>query len=277
MPPLAEAPAWFSADRRPGQKHERLLLFPYAGAGATAYRTWPAALPSELDVRCLQMPGRGARFREPLLTSMAEMIDGLMPELMLLLDRPYAFFGHSMGAAITHALACEIARRGLPEPSVLLVSGRDAPLPAYARPSPHDLPRAEFLAALDALGGMHPDLLGNAELIDIVLPILRADFTMLVGYASSSRASTVTKLKCPIVAYGGDRDREITWDGLQAWGECTEGNFRLAMLPGTHFFLHESEPALLNDVAAELHRRLASVRHREGGLQTGSAITQDRF
>lgn len=258
MPPLAEVPAWFSADRRSGPKHQRLFLFPYAGAGAAAYRTWPAALPSGLDVRCLQMPGRGVRFSEPLLTSMAELIDGLMPALIPLLDRPYGLFGHSMGASVAHAVACEIARRGLPEPSVLLVSGRNAPLPAYVRPSLHELSRADFLAALDALGGMHPDLLGNDELIDIVLPILRADFTMLVGYAPSPIAT----LECPVVAYGGDRDRETIREGLQAWAKCTEGGFRLAMLPGTHFFLHESERALLEDVNAELHRRFVSTQGR---------------
>src|ERR1044072_860665 len=126
----------------------RLFCFPYGGGAARAYRPWTKALPPEIDVCAIQLPGRGNRLREPPLTKMSLAVDLAGREIVSLLDRPYAFFGHSMGAILAFEVVRLLRRSGHQSPAHLFVSGHKAPQIPKTEPFTYNLPDAEFIAEL---------------------------------------------------------------------------------------------------------------------------------
>jgi medium-chain acyl-[acyl-carrier-protein] hydrolase len=172
------------------------------------------------------------------------LAEAIQPQL----DRPFAFFGHSMGAMICFELARRLRREGGARPRHLFVSGRTAPQLKADRPSPHDLPQDEFESELRRLKGTPDKVLAHAELMQLVLPPLRADFTLVGTYAYSPEPP----LACPISAYGAVEDEEVSRENLEAWREQTTAAFNVRMFPGGHFFLHDARPLLLRTLAREL-------------------------
>jgi medium-chain acyl-[acyl-carrier-protein] hydrolase len=246
-PPVTDH--WIVADARPGHRTARLILLPYAGGGANIYRLWPSMMPPDVDVRAVQLPGRERRIFEPPMTRMEPLLDALVLALRPLLgDLPFALFGHSMGACIAHALTLRLSDLGLPQPFLLIVSGREAPH-WPRRPSVHTLPEPEFLEALRRLNGTPPEVLESRELLDLVLPMLRADFGLVAEYRPEPRLLT-----CPVVVLGGESDIETTPEGLAAWSACTTAPTRVAMLPGGHFFPDTARAAVVETVTAALRQ-----------------------
>jgi medium-chain acyl-[acyl-carrier-protein] hydrolase len=243
------ATATWLTNPRPNPRAElRLICFPYAGRGASVYHHWPTALPATVEVRPVQLPGRESRFGEPAFTQFMPLVEALAGALRPFLDRPFAFFGHSMGAVVSFGVARELRRRGDAAPAGLLVSGRRAPqCPARARPV-HRLSDEELVAKLVARGGLVPEIRHNRELLALMLPVLRADLAVCETYAYLAEPP----LSCPITAYGGWDDPQASQEDLRAWGEQTSGRFRLRMFVGSHFFLHSAETLLLEAVARDL-------------------------
>lgn len=240
---------------RPGARL-RLFCFPYAGGGASIYRRWPAAMPPEIEVCPVQFPGHENRIRERALTRLdtlvSEFLEAHGDDLAAL---PCAFFGHSMGAFIAFELARTLRRLGRAGPVQLFVSARRAPhLPARER-AIHDLPEAEFRDELRKLNGTPEAVLEHPELMDLLGPILRADFTLIETYEHVPDAP----LACPIAAFGGVDDPDVTRDDLDAWRRHTTAPFQVRMFPGDHFYLsHGSGDPLLGTIAAGLSARLAA-------------------
>jgi medium-chain acyl-[acyl-carrier-protein] hydrolase len=135
-----------------------------------------------------------------------------------------------------------------PEPSQLFVSAFRAPQFPQSREMWHNLPSAEFLRSVFRMGGTPPAVLLNKELVSLMLPILRADFTMYETYTYTAEEP----LTCPITAFGGEQDTLVTVRELQRWREQTRGTFKLCMLPGNHFFLQGSQQQLLQVIASDL-------------------------
>lgn len=230
------------------QAHCRLFCFPYAGGGASIYHAWSRSLPAAIDVCAVQLPGRENRLGEPLFTSLPSLIDALAHELAPFFDKPFAFFGHSMGALISFELARRLRSGWQPEPSQLFVSAYRAPQLPRSREMLHDLPAAEFLRQVFRMGGTPPAVLMNKELVSLILPILRADFTMYEAYTYAREEP----LLCSITAFGGEQDTLVTVRELQDWREQTRGTFKLCMQPGDHFFLQSSQQQLLQVIASDL-------------------------
>lgn len=240
---------WAVPDPRPGPFRARLFLLPHAGGGANTYRAWPSLLPAGLEVRAVQLPGRERRFGEAPITQMSALLDSLVPAIAPLLDRPFAVFGHSMGACIGHALLHRLQRMGLPAPAVFIAAGHDAPTHPRARRALHELPDAEFIMGLRGLGGTPPEVLANRELLDLLLPMLRADFSVIASYRPEPG-----RFGCPMLVLAGSTDAETTRDGLAAWQACTTGGAEAATLPGGHFFPEQQRDRVLDLVVAALRR-----------------------
>jgi medium-chain acyl-[acyl-carrier-protein] hydrolase len=230
----------------------RLFCFPYAGGGASIFRLWSRYLPEEVEVCPLYLPGREHRLKEPAFDDMTALVRKLTEVLEPYLDIPFAFAGHSMGGLICFELARQLRREQLPEPRQLFISAQRAP----QLPSRHDpiyqLPDAEFLASLYRLGGTPQAVLENEELMQIMLPMLRADFTLYNTYVYTPEAP----LDCAISAFFGEQDHLVSSEELAAWREHTCGTFVLRGIPGNHFFLHSSLDMFLRAIEQDLLKLL---------------------
>lgn len=239
---------WFPYARRSASARLRLFCVPYAGGGASNFLTWYDKLPDFVDVYPVQLPGREARIRETPLTQMSLVVQGIANAIEPLLNRPFVFFGHSMGAMICWELACELRKRHGINPARLFVSGRRAPHVPDTDPPLHNLPPAELLEALRRFNGIPKELSEHKELMELKLPVLRADFELCEKY----RYRSEPPLSCPITAFCGVDDPAETREMLERWQERTNQRFNLHLLPGDHFFLHSSEQLLLQMLAEEL-------------------------
>lgn len=229
----------------------RLFCFPYAGGNATLYRRWNEELPPDVEVCPVELPGRGSRFREPPFATLGPLIEALVPALSSLMDMPFAFFGHSMGALISFELARELRRRALALPAQILVSARRAPHVPDDDPPIHDLPEEEFVEELRTLNGTPEEVLQHPELMNLMIPLLRADFSINETYAFTPEPP----LGCSIHAFGGLEDEEVTREQLAVWDEHTTGGFKLRMFPGHHFFISgAARGALLRALYEDLTR-----------------------
>jgi len=227
------------------------FCFPYAGGSATIFKTWADGLPRSVEVYAVQLPGRERRLQERPLTSMAELADSISRALRPYLTRPFAFFGHSMGAKLSFEVALNLRKQQAPEPSSLIVSGCRAPHLPSTDALTYRLPESEFIEKLRRLNGTPREILEHPELMELLLPTLRADFQVVETYAPTL---PVRPFGCPLTAYGGLLDAEVARADLEAWRVYTSADFVVRMLPGDHFFLQQSESLLLSTIGRDLQQ-----------------------
>lgn len=252
---MAVSSDWFACPRPNPTADLRLFCFPYAGGGRMVFRDWPERLPANVEVNIAQLPGRWPRLNEEPFTEQTALVRALSQSLVPYLDKPIAFFGHSLGAIISFELARTLRRERSLEPIYLLVSGSPAPQLSELKPRTYDLPEPELIEELRRLNGTPKTVLEDSELMHLMLPILRADFAVSQTYAYS----TEPPLKCPISVFGGLQDRDVTRDLLEAWREQTTGAFSVRMLPGDHFFLHTATTSLLTAISEEFSKLLTKL------------------
>lgn len=227
----------------------RLFCFPYAGGGASVYRLWPRGLPPDVEVLGVQPPGRESRWRDSPFLHVAPMADDAVEGLTPYLDRPFAFFGHSMGAILAFEVARRLIRGGREAPCHLVVSGRPAPSVPESHPPIHDLPRDEFIDQIRRYSGTPEEVLQNDELMALIEPLLRADFAVSESYEHVSDGAELT---VPITAIGGSRDEDVPVDALDPWRDETSGAFVKHVVEGGHFFVNEQREQTLAIVARTL-------------------------
>ena len=227
----------------------RLFCFPYAGGGDSIFRSWQKGLPETIEVCPVQLPGRGSRITEPPFTELSPLVRGAGRALAPHLNKPFAFFGHSMGALVGFELARHLRRDCGPQPVRLFVSGRCGPQ-ALRDPFTGDLPDSEFPEMLRRYNGTPKEVLENPELMKLVLPAVRADFAVCKSYVYTPEPP----FSFPVTAFGGLEDRSVSRDCIEGWREHTTGPFVLRMLPGDHFFLNTSRSLLLEAISKELER-----------------------
>ncbi|MGZ4843411.1 MAG: thioesterase II family protein [Candidatus Angelobacter sp.] len=234
----------------------RLFCFPYAGGGAAVYRRWSEALPATVDVCPVLLPGREARLSEPSISSVFPLVDALAPAIIPVLDRPFVFFGHSMGSLVAFELARKLRRERNLLPECLYVSARVAPCVALKSQPLSTLPEDEFIQALARFNGSEKGVLQHAELMKLMIPTLRADFALHEDY----RYMEEPALECPIVVFGGLQDLTTDKQGLNAWRHHTNRPLVQRMFAGDHFFINTQQSLFLSSLSQELQRILASLR-----------------
>jgi medium-chain acyl-[acyl-carrier-protein] hydrolase len=240
--------SWIACRKPNPQARLRLFCFPYAGSGASIFRTWADGLPADVEVCPVQFPGRGTRLTEVPFTQISPLIEALTQALDPLLDKPFAFFGHSLGALVGFELARQLRRQSGVQPVRLFVSADRAPQILHRDRPLHALPEGELLVELHRLNGIPGKVLEEAELMQIMLPVLRADFAVYETYVYA----TEPPLSCPISALGGLQDQRVGRGDLEAWREQTNSSFSLRMFPGDHFFWNTMQPLLLQALSQEL-------------------------
>lgn len=232
----------------------RLFCFPYAGGSALVFNKWRDSLPPFVEVCPVQLPGRGNRLDVPAFTNMDPLVEAAAAALVPYFDMPFAFFGHSMGASISFELARLLRREGQRLPLHLYLSGRSAPHIISDDPLLHPLPEAELLDELRQLNGTPKEVLEHPELMQMMLPLLRADFSVAETYV----CKTEPPLDVPITVFGGLFDKDIERAELEAWRDYTTASFKLRMLAGDHFFLNTAQATLLRLLATDLTTLVAN-------------------
>jgi medium-chain acyl-[acyl-carrier-protein] hydrolase len=212
-----------------------------------AFRAWPDYLPHNVEVHVLEMPGREAKLRLPSFVRIEPLVRASRDAIKEYMDRPFAFFGHSMGALVSFEFARLLRRENAGAPRALFVSGRVPPqLPSD--PPTYNLPEDEFIEELRRIGGTPEDVLGHPELLPLVLPTIRSDFELCQTYEYVHEPP----FNFPITAFGGLNDQFVPREEIDQWRDQTTGPFQLRMFPGDHFFLHSSQPLLLQTLSRDL-------------------------
>lgn len=236
----------------------RLFCFPYAGGGASVFRSWGEALSPAVDVCAVQLPGRESRIGEPAYRRIGPLTQALADAIEPHLDRPFAFFGHSMGALVAFELAKCLRGRSRPQPARLLLAAFRAPQLSNPNIKIYHLPD-EVLKVVLRTDGASQLVLRNEELMQAMLPTLRADFELCDTYEYAPQAP----LDCPISIFGGLEDVRVGISDLEGWRIHTSMTSSLSMLPGSHFFVHSAQQLLL----AEIARILNIADQPEGGKE----------
>ncbi|MFD4629436.1 thioesterase II family protein [Streptomyces sp. NPDC058284] len=230
----------------------RLVCFPHAGGSASAYRPLSAAVTGVVEPLVVQYPGRQERMREPFAERADEVVDAVLGALPGWADgAPTALFGHSMGALLAFETARRMTAEGRP-PAALFVSGRQAPSlpprPASARRPVSEMSDRELVEDMRTLSGTADVLLSSPDLLEMILPPVRADYRLLDGHVHRSGPP----LDCPVVAMAGDADPRVGVENVRAWESETRGSFAFHVLAGGHFFLDDHLPYVTDVVAGSL-------------------------
>lgn len=226
----------------------RLFCLPYGGAGSAAYFPWAKLLPAEIELCAIRLPGRETRIKEAPYTSLRALAYDLAKEITPYLDRPFAIFGHSLGALIGFELLNRFRDQGSPSPVRLFVSGRRAAHLPDPNPPVYLLPDQALIAEIQTrYNGIPRVILEDEDLMSLFLPTLRADFTLVETYSYSG-----AKITIPLTAFGGEEDPLVAEADLAAWGDLCCDQFALQMFPGDHFFIHSQSEAVIRAIVCAL-------------------------
>jgi len=231
----------------------RLFCYPHSGGSAGAFRTWQEALPDSVEVCPLQPPGRWSRFHEPPFESVEAAAESLVTSLEPLFDRPFAFFGHSVGASVVFEAARLLDNDPFSKPAGIFVAARNAPhVPTFLNSE------REFIlkSTDDQLLGLIARVYGwdrlqgaaNPEFRQMFMTSLRADIVA----ASSYEYTEGDPLNVPLWAFGGKADELVPPEDISAWSSYTNGAFEWSMLSGDHFFVHSLESKFLSKLSDSL-------------------------
>ncbi|QFZ21588.1 thioesterase II family protein [Saccharothrix syringae] len=240
---------WLRRFQPTAQAPVRLVCFPHAGGSASYFVPLAKAHAPGVDVLAVQYPGRQDRRGDPAVPSITELAEHLVPELLPWTDRPFAFFGHSMGATLAFEVTRRLEARGV-APVRLFASARRGPT-TFRGDRLHLLGDQALLAELQALGGTDFRLV-DQDILSMVLPALRADYQAVETYEFAPGP----RLRTPITVLIGDADPKVSLEEARTWEQHTEGGFELEVFPGGHFYLTE-HAAAVNALIAD---RLSGAR-----------------
>jgi surfactin synthase thioesterase subunit len=241
--------SWILPPRGGALGDVRLFCLPYAGGGAAVFHGWQKALSERIEVTPVLLPGRDRRLREPAAREIRAATEALAAGLLPHLDRPFALFGHSMGAMLGYELVRELAERGAPSPEHLFVGGFRAPHLPDRNPPLHRLSEDDFVRAIDRLDGTPREVLEHRDLMRLVLPTLRADLELVETYVWRERG----RVACPVTVFGASGDPIVSRDELVGWERHSTAGCRLVFFEqGGHFFLHERRGDVLAEIAARI-------------------------
>jgi surfactin synthase thioesterase subunit len=245
-----DAARWFHCRRPMTAPGMRLVCLPYAGGGATVYHAWPDELPPDIEVRVLQLPGRQNRLTEPTISSVDAILDEVTSALSALPPVPLVLYGHSFGSLLAFELARRCGRSALPPVRMLMVGARRAPHLPDRWEDLHHLPQAELAEMLHHRYGMPRAVVDTPDLLELIMPSLRADMTA----SETHRHTPGAPLEVPIVAFRGRQDSSVDVAEMAAWRAHTSAPFELHEVDAGHFFIDTHRTWLLQHVRRSLAR-----------------------
>ncbi len=245
---------WFRIPKRVNDPQLRLICFPYAGGNAGTYVNWVKNIPSTVELIAIEPPGRAVRMLEQPFDDMNTLIGDLLPHYQHLIDRPYIVFGHSLGGRMAYDISLKCQLLGLRLPSHFIASASRAPHIVKQRKNIYDLPDPQFLDKLRGFNGTSEDILSNKELMDLLMPMLRADFKIADMYLTDPKP-----LDVPFSVWGGQEDHEISKLDLESWADCCAREVEMEYLPGGHLFVDSHAAGVLERLNKILQRASTAV------------------
>jgi surfactin synthase thioesterase subunit len=224
---------WFVIPKPNINADLRLICFPYAGGSASTFLSWIQTLPPNVELIIIQAPGRGARIGELAYSDMHILINDLVEIIPDFLNKPYIFFGHSLGSRIAFELMNQLKILNHSLPQHFIASGSRGPQIQCLKNPIYNLPREEFIAELKRLNGTPQAVLENKELMDLFLPLLKADFEIADRYLYRGNV----RFNCDVSVFGGEDDIDINLSMLNSWGDFFTSDAEVHFLPGNHFFI----------------------------------------
>ncbi|PYC16939.1 thioesterase II family protein [Pseudomonas mosselii] len=213
----------------------RLLCFPHAGAGASIYHAWSNYLPSSVGIYGVLLPGREQRMHEPAFMDWQPLVEQISQVLAGWGDKPFIFYGHSLGGLLAYEVAKSLQRAGAPGPKVLVTGGAYAPS-AVRKDKTQFTNQAELMESIRRLGGMDNAVLEDKDFIQHFMPVIAADFTLFNRYVYDAGA---VPLECPVVALFGRYDEDHDIESAQQWRAHTRASLHVREVVGGHFFHRE--------------------------------------
>lgn len=239
---------WLTCPQARPDAVTRLICLPHAGGGTAAFFPLARLLPAAIELRGVRLPGRESRIAEPPYTAMRLLVPALVDGVREIVARPYALFGHSLGALVAFELARELRRRELPLPHTIVVSGRRAPTAISAEAAIHKLPDDAFIAELIRRYDAIPEaVLKEPELMALFVPVLKADFALFETHTHRPEPP----LDCRLAIYGGEDDPQTP--EMAGWADLFAGTVRRRLFPGGHFYMagRPGQPGALAAALAE--------------------------
>jgi surfactin synthase thioesterase subunit len=229
----------------------RLFCLPHAGGAPVTFFPWVAQFSQDIEIVCLQYPGRSHRLGEPASTSVRQLVDDILQEIDDLSPKPFAFYGHSLGGIVAFELTRALRRLGRTGPHHLYIGASRPPQIASSRPLIHMLPDGEFISAVNSrYGGIPAAIASDAGAMEMFLPGLRGDFTAYETY----QFQPSEPLDIPMTIFGGAQDTAVSPDCLEGWRQHTDAAFDIQLLPGGHFFPPGSTQALIRVLESQVPR-----------------------
>jgi medium-chain acyl-[acyl-carrier-protein] hydrolase len=246
---MPEAYPWILRPRARPRARFRLFCFARAGGGASSFRGWAEDCHEEIEVALIQPPGRENRLREAPLQSMRTLVSSITTAMADFLDRPYALYGHSLGAKVAFETIRELRRRGLPQPVHLFAAASSSPGVRWAHPLLHPLSDLDLLGEIQRrYGGVPAEVLADQELCALLMPALRADITIIETYRYTEEPPLLNPITCLCGSTDSMTPELDAWD----WRNQTSSEFRYETFPGDHFFPAQTRTLILDLIAGEL-------------------------
>jgi medium-chain acyl-[acyl-carrier-protein] hydrolase len=243
----AKLSPWLYPIIRSDESPIAMICFPYAGSGASIYRGWSKLFSTEVDLYAVQAPGRETRFTEPFVSTIQELATAAALAIQSVTDKPIVLFGHSLGSACAYETARVLEGRGR-TPELLIVSGRQCPgTPSKRAPISH-LSDSQFLNQVRHYNGTPTEILENAELMEVLLPLIRSDFALAERY----RPAPSPTLNCPMLALGSVDDEWLDVETLEQWATLTQGPFETHWFAGDHFYLNRHAQELVSFIKEKM-------------------------
>jgi len=242
---------WFTRYSNNRPLRLRIFCFPSAGGSASEFRGWVDYLPKDVELLSLQLPGRENRFNEPMITDFTKLIDVLKTEVIGLLDIPYIFFGHSLGALIAFELLLQLEKDNFGGPKVFIASAKEAPH-CHTLPLMQDIINDGWLIGhLKQYASVPESYFDSSEFKEVFFPYIRADFLLLSSYKFRS-SSSFPVINAPIVALHGENDATTNIHNIKTWEKHTNKTFSHCTFKGGHFFIRESQKSVLEFISKNI-------------------------
>lgn len=240
---------WFTNYGLSQNGHSRVFAFPFSGAGAVIYQSWAKQFEQEdIELLGIQLPGRENRYKEKLQVDLRPLVTQLTSEIIPLLDKPFIFIGHSLGALVAFEVCRELRKHGQPLPLQLFISAFRSPCMANPNPELHNLSDQQLIQRIREYGGTPEAILSSPELMALFIPIIRADFKLFETYQYTEDEP----LDCPIATFSASDDSIVKPEYMSNWQKQSTQPVQQKLLSGGHFFLDKNKQTVINQLMKAL-------------------------